>query len=88
VAVSSLPLALAADPVKVSSCLHARSRLDLVLELVVEVARLRAQEVPVTNPVNSLQHPFLFSESAVVAIELGSGSRCPMDPHLCKVLNG
>ena len=42
VVVGSIPLALAADLVKASSCLHARSRPDLAPELAVEVSRLRA----------------------------------------------
>ena len=64
-----LRLALAADPVTTNSSLHARAK--LVANLIVEVARLRAQEVPVMDLVNNLHHPFHFSELAVVTTELG-----------------
>lgn len=78
----SLPLALAADLVTASSCLHARSRPELVTELAMKVARLHAQEVPVTElclpelaPINSQQHPFPkvfhFAESVAMAVGLG-----------------
>ena len=74
----SLPLALATDPLMASSSLHGRCILNHVLELVVEVAMLCAQEVAITElclPKNSQHHPFPkgchYSEWAVVAAGLG-----------------
>jgi hypothetical protein len=62
----SLPLALAADPLKANSNLHGWCRPDHVPELAMEVGRLRAQEVAVTelcllelDLVNNQQHPLL-----------------------------